>query len=310
MRQPNHIFKNPHPGIVVVLFMGTAGGTALFNFWALGHWPFASLASWTTPALVGIAAWFINVVLVYRSRYLKTNYLLGWYWFCLMLALHPQGITPDAVWASMGISVWLAMAYELSDERKDALFTRSNLGLFSAFLGVFSISWWSLLLPSLFALRTGTLRQPPRYFLQVAAGWFVGLASVFTFAAYTGNLATYVNEIAQVGSRPWSFQWLPVGYFALAFWMLFAVFETMRAMRSAKKAKRRGLIMSWIGIIWGVSLILWQGEHAQAGAILAVFAAPHIVNLQSYLTKAWMIRTLDASLVGAAILGLVMSHPL
>ncbi|MGB4561006.1 MAG: hypothetical protein WBI11_04315, partial [Schleiferiaceae bacterium] len=148
MRQASHIFRNPHPGIAVVLFVLAAGLTAMFNFLVLDAVAASSWGFWITPGLVGLAAWFINVVLVYRSRYLKTNYVLGWYWFVILLATHPRGIRLEHAWVSMLWAVWLAMAYELGDERKNGLVSRSNLGLYSALLGVFSAAWWSSILPA------------------------------------------------------------------------------------------------------------------------------------------------------------------
>jgi len=53
-------------------------------------------------------------------------------------------------------------------------------------------------------------------------------------------------------------------------------------------------------VIWAIVLYVWQGPSTQASAILAVFAAPHMVNLQTYMKRTWMIRLLDISLLLAA----------
>jgi len=298
VRQASHIFRNPHPGIAVVLFVLTAGLTALFNFLVIddpkeGTWSFLG-----TPGLVGLAAWFVNVVLVYRSRYLKTNYVLGWYWFLLLLATHPEGIKLHHAWVSMLFAIWLAMAYELGDERKNGLVSRSNLGLFSAFLGIFSVAWWSSIAPAWLALRSGNPRQPARTYLQIGAAWAIGFALMALVWTMQGQ--TLGTELAPLWSSPSAWHMPGAGSIVLLLWLALALGETLRAMTSAKKAKRRGLLLSWIGIFWAVGLYAWQGPETNASAILSVFAAPHMVNLQSYMKRAWMIRLLDISLLAAA----------
>jgi len=282
----------------VVLFVLTAGLTALFNFLVIddpkeGTWSF-----WGTPGLVGLAAWFVNVVLVYRSRYLKTNYVLGWYWFLLLLATHPEGIKLHHAWVSMLFAIWLAMAYELGDERKNGLVSRSNLGLFSAFLGIFSVAWWSSIAPAWLALRSGNPRQPARTYLQIGAAWAIGFALMALVWTMQGK--TLGTELAPLWSSPSAWHMPGAGSIVLLLWLALALGETLRAMTSAKKAKRRGLLLSWIGIFWAVGLYAWQGPETNASAILSVFAAPHMVNLQSYMKRAWMIRLLDISLLAAA----------
>ena len=282
----------------MVLFVLTAGLTALFNFLVIddpkeGTWSF-----WGTPGLVGLAAWFVNVVLVYRSRYLKTNYVLGWYWFLLLLATHPEGIKLHHAWVSMLFAIWLAMAYELGDERKNGLVSRSNLGLFSAFLGIFSVAWWSSIAPAWLALRSGNPRQPARTYLQIGAAWAIGFALMAL--VWTTQGKTLGTELAPLWSSPSAWHMPGAGSIVLLLWLALALGETLRAMTSAKKAKRRGLLLSWIGIFWAVGLYAWQGPETNASAILSVFAAPHMVNLQSYMKRAWMIRLLDISLLAAA----------
>ena len=282
----------------MVLFVLTAGLTALFNFLVIddpkeGTWSF-----WGTPGLVGLAAWFVNVVLVYRSRYLKTNYVLGWYWFLLLLATHPEGIKLHHAWVSMLFAIWLAMAYELGDERKNGLVSRSNLGLFSAFLGIFSVAWWSSIAPAWLALRSGNPRQPARTYLQIGAAWAIGFALMALVWTMQGK--TLRTELAPLWSSPSAWHMPGAGSIVLLLWLALALGETLRAMTSAKKAKRRGLLLSWIGIFWAVGLYAWQGPETNASAILSVFAAPHMVNLQSYMKRAWMIRLLDISLLAAA----------
>ncbi len=297
MRQASHIFRNPHPGIAVVLFMGTAGLTAAFNFFFAAP-ELVDASFWYVPACAGLAAWFINVVLVYRSRYLKTNYVLGWYWFVLLLVTHPQGVNLVQIGASMGFAVWLAMAYELGDERKNGLFARSNLGLYSAFLGIFSLAWWSSVLPAMWALRSGNPRQSTKYYGQIIAAWIIGLTLVaLVWVLRDQSIAQALAPWAEVKGE---LAWPPLGWWILGLWLLIALGETLRAMTSAKKAKRRGLIVSWIGILWAMGLYAWQGQESHAAAILVVFAAPHMVNLQSYMKKQWMIRLLDISLLAAA----------
>jgi len=282
----------------VVLFVLTAGLTALFNFLVIDEPKEGTWSFWGTPGLVGLAAWFINVVLVYRSRYLKTNYVLGWYWFLLLLATHPEGIKLHHAWVSMLFAIWLAMAYELGDERKNGLVSRSNLGLFSAFLGIFSVAWWSSIAPAWLALRSGNPRQPARTYLQIGAAWAIGFALMALVWTMQGK--TLGTELAPLWSSPSAWHMPGAGSIVLLLWLALALGETLRAMTSAKKAKRRGLLLSWIGIFWAVGLYAWQGPETNASAILSVFAAPHMVNLQSYMKRAWMIRLLDISLLAAA----------
>lgn len=298
MRQASHIFRNPHPGIAVVLFVLAAGLTAMFNFLVLDAAAASSWAFWIAPGLVGLAAWFINVVLVYRSRYLKTNYVLGWYWFVILLATHPRGIRLDHAWVSMLWAVWLAMAYELGDERKNGLVSRSNLGLYSAFLGLFSAAWWSSVLPALWTLRAGNPRQSTRTYLQIAGAWVIGLALMGVVWTMQGQ--TWKTELETLAMSAVSWHLPGPGSMVLILWLILALGETLRALTSAKKAKRRGLLLSWIGVIWAIVLYVWQGPSTQASAILAVFAAPHMVNLQTYMKRTWMIRLLDISLLLAA----------
>ena len=298
MRQASHIFRNPHPGIAVVLFVLAAGLTAMFNFLVLDAVAASSLGFWITPGLVGLAAWFINVVLVYRSRYLKTNYVLGWYWFVILLATHPRGIRLEHAWVSMLWAVWLAMAYELGDERKNGLVSRSNLGLYSALLGVFSAGWWSSILPALWTLRAGNPRQSTRTYLQIAGAWAIGLALMGVFWTMQGQ--TGKTELETLAISPVSWHLPGPGSMVLILWLILALGETVRALTSAKKAKRRGLLLSWIGVVWAFVLYAWQGPSVHASAILAVFAAPHMVNLHTYMKRAWMIRLLDISLLLAA----------
>ncbi len=301
MRQPNHIFRNPHPGIAVVLFVATAGLTAAFNFWVKGAETLGSWSFWYTPILVGLAAWLINVLLVFRSRYLKTNYLLGWFWFCLLLATHPKGIGLAEVSTSVGFAIWLAMAYELNDDRKVGLVSRSNLGLYSALLGALEPGWWTLILVAVVALRAGQLRQPTHYYLQIVTGWLIGCGLVATWSAYTGGLPDFWAEFTQPWTQPFHWEWPHAGQWMVGFWLLLAVFETLRALSFAKKAKRRGLLIGWMGIVWAWILNPWLGDEAMPGAILAVFAAPHMVNLQAYFKRPWITRMLDISLLVAAL---------
>lgn len=282
----------------MVLFVLTAGLTALFNFLVIDEPKEGTWSFWGTPGLVGLAAWFVNVVLVYRSRYLKTNYVLGWYWFLLLLATHPEGIKLHHAWVSMLFAIWLAMAYELGDERKNGLVSRSNLGLFSAFLGIFSVAWWSSIAPAWLALRSGNPRQPARTYLQIGAAWAIGFALMALVWTMQGK--TLGTELAPLWSSPFAWHMPGAGSIVLLLWLALALGETLRAMTSAKKAKRRGLLLSWIGIFWAVGLYAWQGPETNASAILSVFAAPHMVNLQSYMKRAWMIRLLDISLLAAA----------
>jgi hypothetical protein len=46
----------------------------------------------TLALATGVAAWFFNFILVYRSRYLKMNYLYGWLWFVAVFALSSGAI--------------------------------------------------------------------------------------------------------------------------------------------------------------------------------------------------------------------------
>ncbi|MFM1884297.1 MAG: hypothetical protein RL168_481 [Bacteroidota bacterium] len=284
----------------MVLFVATAGGTAAFNFWVQGLKTLGSWSFWFTPVVVGLAAWLINVLLVFRSRYLKTNYLLGWFWFCLLLATHPKGIGLAEVTTSIGFAIWLAMAYELNDDRKVGLVSRSNLGLYSALLGLLQPAWWSLMVVAVIALRAGQLRQPTHHYLQIVAGWLIGFGLVATWSAYSGTLPVFWTAFLSAWKQPFRWEWPHAGQLVVGFWLLLAVFETLRALSFAKKAKRRGLLIGWMGILWALILNPWLGDVAMPGAILAVFAAPHMVNLQAYFKRPWITRMLDISMLAVA----------
>ena len=285
----------------MVLFVATAGITAGHNLWVKGAETLGSWSFWVTPVYVGLAAWLINVLLVFRSRYLKTNYLLGWFWFCLLLATHPQGIGPTEVSTSVGFAIWLAMAYELNDDRKVGLVSRSNLGLYTALLGLLEPAWWTLILVSVLALRAGQLRQPGHHYIQILSGWLVGFGAVASWHAYGGTLSVFWAEFLGPWRQPFQWEWPHVGQWVVGFWLFLAVFETLRALSFAKKAKRRGLLIGWMGIVWAWILNPWLGDAAMPGAVLAVFAAPHMVNLQAYFKRPWITRMLDISLLAAAL---------
>ena len=306
MRLPNHIFRNPHPGIAVVLFGTTAGLTAVYNYLLDGEGHGRLMERGLISFLVGFSAWLINVVLVYRSKYLKPNYLLGWYWFCLLLASNPQGIGYMEIVSSVVFAVWLAFAFDLHPEGIKGLASRSNFGLLTAVMGMMWPEWWSLLLVALLTIQVSLIRQPLRHILQILVGWLIGVLLLAIWHAYTDTLGDFWNQFIAAFPREIPWHWPSSGQWVIGFWLVLAGVETVRALSMAKKSKRRGLLIGWLGILWALLLDPWQGPNAQAGAILAVFAAPHLVNLQTYFKRPWIIRILDISLLATAF-GLVIS---
>jgi hypothetical protein len=150
------------------------------------------------------------------------------------------------------------------------------------------------------ALRAGQLRQPTHHYLQIVAGWLIGFGLVATWSAYSGTLPVFWTAFLSAWKQPFRWEWPHAGQWVVGFWLLLAVFETLRALSFAKKAKRRGLLIGWMGILWALILNPWLGDVAMPGAILAVFAAPHMVNLQAYFKRPWITRMLDISMLAVA----------
>jgi hypothetical protein len=101
---PNLLFRNAHPGVAVVLVLLAALLTVALNTLMLQPIP------WVLAAATGIAAWFFNFILVYRSRYLKMNYLYGWLWFLAAFALSSgrQGFQWHTVGGALAAATWMA----------------------------------------------------------------------------------------------------------------------------------------------------------------------------------------------------------
>lgn len=300
MRLPNHIFRNPHPGIAFVLFGSTAVLTVAYNYLIQGEVVIRNLDLWISGILVGFSAWFINIILVYRSKYLKPNYLLGWYWFCLLLVANPKGVAPADIFASLGIAVWLAIAFDLKQEGAKGLMSRGNLGLATAGLGFIWPAWWSLILASVAAIQFSQVREPWRHSFQVFMSWSIGLLIVLFLPAFTSELPSFWRQFIHAWPITLKAKWPEIGQYVIGFWLIIAGLETIRALSKASKVKRRGLLLTGVGILWAIMLEHGMGIRSMSGSLVAVFAAPHLVNVQAYLTHPWLIRLLDASLLATA----------
>lgn len=293
---PTLLFRNAHPGVAVVLVAAAALLTAALNT-VLGEAVGPTLA-----ISAGIGAWFINFVLVYRSRYLKQNYLFGWLWFVAAFALSSgrQGVQWHTLGGSLAAATWMALAYEMSFDERSALSRRINLGFVTGLLLLWNVRFTYFLLVSLWAIGWGTSRSG-RGFLQLLLGWLVPAAAIATYRYTLGGVASFNAWIAPM--QPQLNLSLPSpGEWVLLFWLLLAIPQTLRAAVSAKRSKRQGLYLSWSGILVAV---VWRLAHPDAATsgLLAVFAAPQLLNLQDYLPKYWMRLLLWPSLVAGGLLG-------
>jgi hypothetical protein len=292
-----HIFRNSHPGIAVLLVFCTAIGTAIFNsLRQRGAFDFG-FEFWIAPLSIGIASWLINVILVYRSRYLSSNYLLGWSWWCLLIALTNSPITWREALLSLGASIWLAIAFELFDERKIGLRTRSNLGFFAAFLGILNPNLFSFVIPSLLAPSI-EFKFSLRPILQIFIAWALPVSLFFVFGLssldflYSSMVKFFQNIFFDLPS---------IGEFIIFFWAIFAFFQTIRALMSAKKAKRRGLMLSWLGISYTILLSIFIHDYSSYVSLFAVFFGPHLVNLKDYILPKRLRYLLTPSLLMVAL---------
>ena len=293
----NHIFRNSHPGIAVFLVFCTATGTAILNFFRQKSAFDFSFEFWIAPLSIGIASWLINVILVYRSRYLSSNYLLGWSWWCLLVALTNSPITWREALLSVGASVWLAIAFELFDERKISLRTRSNLGFFAAFLGILNPYLFSFVIPSVLAPSV-EFKFSIRSILQIFIAWLLPVSLFFVFGL--SSLDFLFSNLVK-SSKNIFFDLPSIGELIIFFWAIFAFVQTIRALMSAKKAKRRGLMLSWLGITYTVLLSIFIHDSSSYVSLLAVFFGPHLVNLKDYISPKKLRYLLTPSLLLGAL---------
>tara|TARA_B100000497_G_C7676865_1_gene408971 strand:- start:318 stop:1271 length:954 start_codon:yes stop_codon:yes gene_type:complete len=300
--QTNHIFRNSHPGIAVFLFFCTATGTAILNFLRQPDVFIFSFGFWIAPFSIGVASWLINVILVYRSRYLLSNYLLGWSWWCLLVALTNSPITWKEALLSVGASVWLAIAFELYDERKIGLRTRSNLGFFAAFLGILNPHLFSLVIPSVLAPSV-EFKFSLRPILQIFIAWILPVALFFVFGI--GSLDLIISSIIR-SSENIFFQPPSLGELIILFWAIFAFLQTIHALVRAKKAKRRGLMLSWLGIIYAILLSILIHDSISYASLMAVFFGPHLVNLKDYISPKRFRYLLTPSLLLGALIEIIL----
>ena len=297
-----HIFRNPHPGIAILLVFFTSLGTGIINFFRGVHLFDEDIDFWTAPICIGLASWLINVILVYRSRYLLSNYLLGWYWWCLLIALTDDPLTWKEGVLSVGISIWMAILFELGDERKKSLRTRSNLGFTAALLGLVQPLLLTLLIPSIISLAVG-LKVIARDCLQVIIAWLMPIISYIAFLMLPFiSLNPFIFNI----QPNVSFRWPLFGEYIVLIWAFFALSQTLRALTNAKKPKRRGLLISWLGIGYAILLSFFSHNSSEYIPILAVFFGPHLVNLQNYIYPKKLQYWLTPSFLLAALVEIII----
>jgi len=292
---PKLLFRNAHPGVALVLVAVAALLSMVLN--RLMQQPISIVLALST----GLGAWFLNYILVYRSRYLKMNYLFGWLWFAAAFALCSgrQGIQWHTVGGSIAAAAWMALAYEMSSDDRSALTRRINLGFVTGLLLLWNVRFSYFLIVSLWAIGWGTSRSG-RGFLQLLMGWLVPAAAIATYRWTIGGPESFLAWIAPLQPK---LEWfLPsIGEAVLAFWLLMAIPQTLRAAVSAKRSKRHGLYLSWSGILVAV---VWRIAHPDAATsgVLAVFATPQLLNLQDYLPKYWMRVLVGPSLLAGGLL--------
>jgi len=296
---PNLLFRNAHPGVAVVLVLLAALLTVALNTLMLQP------IHWVLAAATGIAAWFFNFILVYRSRYLKMNYLYGWLWFLAAFALSSgrQGFQWHTVGGALAAATWMALAYEMSSDERSALTRRINLGFATGLLLLWNVRFSYFIIVSLWAIGWGTSRSG-RGFLQLLLGWMVPAAAIATYQWTVAGPQSFYAWIAPLAPRLAWF-WPSPGEWVLLFWLLVAIPQTLRAAVSAKRTKRQGLYLSWSGILVA---IVWRVAHpdASTSGMLAVFAAPQLLNLQDYLPKYWMRVLLGPSLLVGGLLSVFL----
>jgi len=292
---PTLLFRNAHPGVAVVLVAVAALATVGLNTILNQSVPV------TLALATGVAAWFFNFILVYRSRYLKMNYLYGWLWFVAVFALSSgrQGLQWHTLGGSLAAATWMALAYEMSFDERSALTRRINLGFVTGLLLLWNVRFSYFIVVSLWAIGWGTNRSG-RGFLQLLIGWLVPAAAISTYHWTLGGPSAFYAWIAPLQPRLEVFVPSP-GEAVLLFWLLMAIPQTLRAAVSAKRSKRQGLYLSWSGILVAV---VWRIAHpdASTSGLLAVFATPQLLNLQDYLPKYWMRVLLGPSLLAGGLL--------
>lgn len=201
---PKLLFRNAHPGVALVLVAVAALLSMVLN--RLMQQPI----SIGLALSAGLGAWFLNYVLVYRSRYLKMNYLFGWLWFAAAFALCSgrQGIQWHTVGGSIAAAAWMALAYEMSSDDRSALTRRINLGFITGLLLLWNVRFSYFLIVSLWAIGWGTSRSG-RGFLQLLMGWLVPAAAIATYRWTIGGPESFCMDcsaaakIGMVSAQHW-----------------------------------------------------------------------------------------------------------
>lgn len=302
MLSTSHIFRNPHPGIAILLVFTTFVGTAGMNFFRSSMLLEFNFDFWLGPICIGLSSWLINVILVYRSRYLLSNYLLGWSWWCLLIAITNDPLTWKESLLSVGSAIWLAITFELGDERKTPLRTRSNLGFVAALLGLIHPSLLSLWAPSVLSLSVG-LKTDIKAALQVSLAWLLPIA-LYVFVLIFSSKQLQMFNYDFTGNI--SFRWPLIGEYVILVWGIFALGQTLKALVNAKKPKRRGLLLSWVGIGYGIILAFLLPASNEYMPLLAVFFGPHLVNLKDYIHPKKLRYWLTPALLLAAIVQIMI----
>lgn len=247
----------------------------------------------------GIMAWVMNAALVYRSGYLKSQHVLGWFFALSGMMLVTDAWTWYSLLGALAATLWMARAYQLT------LFTWHHctmLGMLSALFVLTDPSAWILLPLALLAPLTvqgAGLRQVA----QVAIAWLVMAVIMWMVATlwsfYSGSMPALnpLQGMAWTGSIP-----SPKTGLVLLLGLL-ALIQLPPAMRFAKRAKRRGLALSIMAIMAMVLLVYSGiGNHQMAEGMLAVALAPQWVNVQSYIRKPWVKTAFSPSIVAAMLL--------
>jgi hypothetical protein len=247
----------------------------------------------------GVMAWVTNAALVYRSGYLKSQHVLGWFFALSGLMLVTDAWTWSSLLGALAATFWMARAYQLT------MFTWHHctmLGMLSALFVLVDPSTLILLPLALFApltVRGAGLRQVA----QVAIAWLVMAVILWMIATlwslYSGR------TLAMDPLRGMAWTWKVPGPQAGLVLLLsfFALIQLPPAMRFAKRAKRRGLVLSIMAIM-GMVLTACSGigNHHMVMGMLAVVIAPQWVNVQSYIRKPWMKTAFSPSIVIAMLL--------
>ena len=142
-----------------------------------------------------------------------------------------------------------------------------------------------------------------RPILQIFIAWLLPVSLFFVFGL--SSLDFLFSSIVE-SSENIFFDLPSIGELIIFFWAIFAFFQTIRALMSAKKAKRRGLMLSWLGINYTVLLSIFIDDPISYVSLLAVFFGPHLVNLKDYIAPRRLRYLLTPSLLLGALFEIIL----